>query len=134
MSHPVNSTLSLLERIRFLEDALDEAQERIRELEKEKFGIGWMSPGCLKLTPYEERIISALMVRDAASKDNLMAAVYADRFEKEEPSIKIIDVFVCKLRQKLSRFDISIETIWGRGYKLTPEAKQRINDLSRVAA
>ncbi len=39
----------------------------------------------------------------------------------DEPEIKIIDVFVCKLRKKLS--DASdgtnyIETVWGRGYML----------------
>jgi two-component system cell cycle response regulator CtrA len=39
----------------------------------------------------------------------------------DEPEIKIIDVFICKLRKKLS--DASggknyIETIWGRGYAL----------------
>ena len=39
----------------------------------------------------------------------------------DEPEIKIIDVFVCKLRKKLA--DASggvnyIETVWGRGYML----------------
>jgi two-component system, cell cycle response regulator CtrA len=37
----------------------------------------------------------------------------------DEPEVKIIDVFICKLRKKLS--DASggkdyIETVWGRGY------------------
>jgi two-component system cell cycle response regulator CtrA len=39
----------------------------------------------------------------------------------EEPQQKILDVFICKLRKKLS--DASggkdyIETVWGRGYVL----------------
>jgi two-component system cell cycle response regulator CtrA len=39
----------------------------------------------------------------------------------DEPEIKIIDVFICKLRKKLA--DASggtnyIETVWGRGYML----------------
>ena len=39
----------------------------------------------------------------------------------DEPEIKIIDVFICKLRKKLA--DASngkdyIETVWGRGYTL----------------
>jgi two-component system cell cycle response regulator CtrA len=39
----------------------------------------------------------------------------------DEPEIKIVDVFICKLRKKLShtlRGDTSIQTVWGRGYML----------------
>jgi hypothetical protein len=38
-----------------------------------------------------------------------------------EPELKIIDVFVCKLRKKLSMAcggENYIETVWGRGYVL----------------
>ena len=44
----------------------------------------------------------------------------------DEPELKIIDVFICKLRRKLSDAtggENYIETIWGRGYVLRdPEA------------
>jgi len=39
----------------------------------------------------------------------------------DEPEIKIIDVFVCKLRKKLAQAtggQHCIETVWGRGYVL----------------
>ncbi|WP_193170278.1 response regulator transcription factor CtrA [Nisaea nitritireducens] len=39
----------------------------------------------------------------------------------DEPELKIIDVFVCKLRKKLSKAtggNNHIETVWGRGYVL----------------
>jgi two-component system cell cycle response regulator CtrA len=39
----------------------------------------------------------------------------------DEPELKIIDVFVCKLRKKLAtatKGDNYIETVWGRGYVL----------------
>jgi len=39
----------------------------------------------------------------------------------DEPEIKIIDVFVCKLRKKLANASSGksyIETVWGRGYML----------------
>src|ERR671911_564899 len=44
-------------------------------------------------------------------------------FGMDEPELKIIDVFICKLRKKLA--DASggknyIETVWGRGYALRP--------------
>ena len=39
----------------------------------------------------------------------------------DEPELKIIDVFICKLRRKISEAlgdDNCIETVWGRGYVL----------------
>lgn len=39
----------------------------------------------------------------------------------DEPELKIIDVFVCKLRKKLAAVmngESHIETVWGRGYVL----------------
>jgi two-component system cell cycle response regulator CtrA len=39
----------------------------------------------------------------------------------DEPELKIIDVFICKLRKKLSHACGGanyIETVWGRGYVL----------------
>jgi two-component system cell cycle response regulator CtrA len=47
----------------------------------------------------------------------------------DEPELKIIDVFICKLRKKLSSAcggDNYIETVWGRGYALRdPEEVQQ---------
>lgn len=51
----------------------------------------------------------------------------------DEPELKIIDVFICKLRKKLSQAtggENYIETVWGRGYVLrdpvTTEAEERV--------
>ena len=51
----------------------------------------------------------------------------------DEPEIKIIDVFMCKLRKKLSKTSGGknyIETVFGRGYMLrhpTDEEEVRIS-------
>ena len=40
---------------------------------------------------------------------------------RDEPELKIIDVFICKLRKKLAnaaKGNNYIETVWGRGYVL----------------
>jgi two-component system cell cycle response regulator CtrA len=46
----------------------------------------------------------------------------------DEPELKIIDVFICKLRKKIAAAtggDHYIETVWGRGYVLKdPEVQQ----------
>jgi two-component system cell cycle response regulator CtrA len=38
----------------------------------------------------------------------------------DEPEVKIIDVFICKLRKKLAQAGAAdvIGTVWGRGYVL----------------
>src|SRR5881394_2947910 len=46
----------------------------------------------------------------------------------DEPELKIIDVFICKLRKKLANASAGrnyIETIWGRGYVLLKAAIAR---------
>ena len=52
----------------------------------------------------------------------------------DEPELKIIDVFICKLRKKLAQAtggDNYIETVWGRGYVLRdPVVDQGETDLA----
>jgi two-component system cell cycle response regulator CtrA len=51
----------------------------------------------------------------------------------DEPELKIIDVFICKLRKKLQQAtdgENYIETVWGRGYVL----REDIEDPSEDAA
>jgi two-component system cell cycle response regulator CtrA len=47
----------------------------------------------------------------------------------DEPEIKIIDVFICKLRKKLTQAscgDDFVETVWGRGYVLRDQDEQAL--------
>ncbi len=53
------------------------------------------------------------------SKEQLLTSLYT--LDTDEPEIKIIDVFICKLRKKLAHAcggENYIETVWGRGYVL----------------
>ena len=54
------------------------------------------------------------------TKEMFLAHLYGGR---DEPEIKIIDVFICKLRRKLSEAGAEplIETVWGRGYTIANE-------------
>jgi two-component system, cell cycle response regulator CtrA len=52
------------------------------------------------------------------TKEMLMNHLYGG---VDEPELKIIDVFICKLRKKLGHAaggNHHIETVWGRGYLL----------------
>jgi two-component system cell cycle response regulator CtrA len=61
------------------------------------------------------------------SKEILADNLYSLRPD-DPPEIKIIDVFVCKLRKKLERVhpdaEKLIETVWGKGYRLVSQAVQ----------
>jgi hypothetical protein len=47
----------------------------------------------------------------------------------DEPELKIIDVFICKLRKKLANASDGrnfIETVWGRGYVLREPHEEEV--------
>ena len=74
----------------------------------------------LHLTGKEYGILDLLSLRKGATltKEMFLNHLYGGR---DEPQFKIIDVFICKLRKKLSAAtggDNYIETVWGRGYVL----------------
>ncbi len=74
----------------------------------------------LHLTGKEHAILELLSLRKGATltKEMFLNHLYGGI---DEPEAKIIDVFVCKLRKKLSAAtggDTYIETVWGRGYVL----------------
>ncbi|MCP4923749.1 MAG: response regulator transcription factor [bacterium] len=90
----------------------------------------------IRLTGREYAILELLAVRKGStlSKEVFLNHLYGGM---EEPEFKIIDVFVCKLRKKLSdalNGENYIETIWGRGYVLREpmEEETTSEDLERT--
>lgn len=74
----------------------------------------------LHLTAKEYGIIELLSLRkgQTLTKEQFLNHLYGGI---DEPELKIIDVFICKLRKKLTSTtaaDSYIETVWGRGYVL----------------
>jgi len=74
----------------------------------------------IHLTSKEYAILELLAMRKGTvlTKEMFLNHLYSGR---DEPELKIIDVFVCKLRRKLyeaSNGKNYIETVWGRGYML----------------
>lgn len=92
-------------------------REKVRQLELMLAPPGYVVPIEWRLTVHEARIFCYLLTRPMATKDQLMAALYSDRVD-EAPEIKIVDVFVCKLRKKIAPFGVKIATHWGQGYGL----------------
>lgn len=74
----------------------------------------------IPLTSKEYSILELLTLKRGSiiTKETFLNHIYGGM---DEPDLKIVDVFICKLRKKMS--DMSgglnfIETIWGRGYTI----------------
>ena len=76
------------------------------------------------LTGKEYQMLELLSLRKGTTltKEMFLNHLYGGM---DEPELKIIDVFICKLRKKLSEAtggETYIETVWGRGYVLRDPA------------
>lgn len=109
-----------------LQEENDELREKVRQLE-EIIGFHLRAPVAFGLNRHEEMVLGALTKRDRMTKEQIMMALYSDRIES--PDIRIIDVYICRLRKKLKEFGIEITTIWGIGYALTPASKAIIKQF-----
>ena len=74
----------------------------------------------IHLTPSEYKMLELLSLRKntVLTKEACLNHLYNGL---SEPEIKIIDVFICKLRKKIAAAadgDCQIETVWGGGYML----------------
>ena len=87
------------------------------------------------LTGKEYQMLELLSLRKGTTltKEMFLNHLYGGM---DEPELKIIDVFICKLRKKLSEAtagDNYIETVWGRGYVLRDPEPSRAEDPQQIA-
>jgi two-component system cell cycle response regulator CtrA len=85
------------------------------------------------LTGKEYQMLELLSLRKGTTltKEMFLNHLYGGM---DEPELKIIDVFICKLRKKLSEAtgrENYIETVWGRGYVLRdPKPDDAAQDMA----
>jgi two-component system cell cycle response regulator CtrA len=104
-------------RIKALEAENERLSQRVEQLEASMGVVGFTPPVEWRLTGSETRVMGVLLKREVATKDAIMAALYcADA--RDEAEVKIVDVFICKIRKKLKPFGIQIATRWGQGYSI----------------
>ena len=82
----------------------------------------------VRLTGKEYGLLELLSLRKGTTltKEMFLNHLYGGM---DEPELKIIDVFICKLRKKLSASNDGkhyIETVWGRGYVLRDPIEEAI--------
>jgi two-component system cell cycle response regulator CtrA len=74
------------------------------------------------LTGKEYQMLELMALRKGTTltKEMFLSHLYGGM---DEPEIKIIDVFICKLRKKLAVASGGKETVWGRGYVMREQAE-----------
>ncbi len=83
------------------------------------------------LTGKEYQMLELLSLRKGSTltKEMFLNHLYGGM---DEPEVKIIDVFICKLRKKLALATAGanyIETVWGRGYVLRDPQPQQVENI-----
>jgi two-component system cell cycle response regulator CtrA len=90
----------------------------------------------LHLTGKEYGILELLSLRKGTTltKEMFLNHLYGGM---DEPELKIIDVFICKLRKKLTAAcggDNYIHTVWGRGYVLREPTEEDMRQAAQEQA
>ena len=88
------------------------------------------------LTGKEYQMLELLSLRKGTTltKEMFLNHLYGGL---DEPELKIIDVFICKLRKKLSaatQGENYIETVWGRGYVLRDPENESSEQTAAASA
>ena len=109
-------------------DRCEELAERVRQLEAELYNTSWEAPSEIGLTRMEARMVSAMVARDRTCTQAFLILATRDcaGTKADYPDSNLIDAKICHIRRKLRPFGLSIETIWGVGFKLSPESRFRL--------
>lgn len=109
---------------------LEEAKEHNRQLLEELSPKGWFCPVEFGLTRAERLILSALVMRDRCSQD-FLHRISARDGANPDTDVKIVHVWMARMRPKLRRFGIEIVTLWGSNdYALRPADRHRLKHWS----
>ena len=80
-------------------------------------GVAVANGKAVMLTPTEAELLTLIASTGTrvASTEFLMAGLY----NLDEPDENIIKVWICHLRKKLSKIGVTIETVWGKGVRIS---------------
>ncbi len=114
-------------RLDELESERDDARARVAELEEALFRPDFRVPPEWRLRRQEVTLLGALIASGDAvlTRAAMMSALYGS---DDWATPKIIDVIMCKMRTKLKPHGITVETVWGRGYRLSRQARENFCD------
>lgn len=103
-------------------------RDRIEQLEEV---IGDIQPVRIRgLRPAAQRMLSMISARGYMSRESLYAVLYGDLAEDEQPEFKILDVTLAMARKFCGPYGIKVETVWGKGWKMSDESRRKYRALA----
>ena len=82
------------------------------------------------MTPKLAAMLAILSDGRIHSKENMLARLYAGQAD-DPPELKIVDVFLCKLRRAVAPFGIAITTHWAAGMQIMA-GREAVADAMRT--
>ncbi len=115
-------------------ERIEQLEYRIEELEdvlgnSRALSLGYFVLGVSQ--GVESQILGVLMKRPQIHKEQLFSVIYGGRPEETQPNYKLLDVYISRLRRKLERFNVKINTIYGQGWAITQENKDIVKETLR---
>ena len=114
-------------------DQIEELEAKLKELTIPEVEPRWP----IHLTPMEG-VMAAMFLKHrdkVLSKEQIMTFLYSARPYADQPQdVKIIDVVVCKLRRKFRLLNVTIGTVWGRGYCIDHDNHAKLHLLAYADA
>ena len=120
---------ALRRRIETLEEENEALRQRlsVRDLEIKEEPIFY--PPAWRLSGQQVAILTALHMREWVSAEGLHSGFRTASCEPDN----LLKTQICKLRKKLEPLGVEIETLWGRGYSISPEHKRRLSQAIEAA-
>ena len=100
-------------------------QDRIEELESVLFCGAPDGVALFGLPPAPSRILAFVAGRQIATKEAIWTALYSAGVD-DAPEIKTIDVHVHRIRRAIAPFGLLVATVWGSGYRMSPEHREAV--------
>ena len=83
-----------------------------------------------KVTKLQGALLAVLINRTEVTKDTMHQVIESRRSSlKEETDPKMVDVVICHLRKRLKPFNLTIHTLWARGYYMEPAQRQHMLNM-----
>lgn len=108
--------MNLAERCAYLEEENRQFREMLRTPDSARFPKRW------RLSLGEQRVLKSLISSVDGYRSH-EALQFAGRAHDETSDTKIVHVLVASIRKKLAPHGVSIETVWGQGYKIDAKSK-----------